>query len=393
MRLKKDKITTTNTHNFLNYKFLRSANLRIKRGREMKKYLLILAVSAILILSISTTANSVQACTLNQNSKTYNNYPLPSQVVSKEIVAAAFWNETFPVQGGWIFAVVGHEPGRGNDAWLYVSGFHPAGGPFGSSNTSFSGTNSTVKLQYMGDVLSVSATINFTVTIAATTVTYALHDVNTNWTIPDTSKISCWNHPIDKNVWSDTTANITVNLAGTHDHTEFGTSDWATLGVLNPQADITVGHWIVDSPKAGGWVFAVAGYEPGRFNGAWLYVAGYHPANAFGSNPATIFEALNTTGVQMKLSRNAITIPTLTMNFTQMTFATSTPAVSYAAHDVSVNWTITPQIKMQNHFGYNWQNCFNIDGWNPASADIAINTRGATEHNVISTSSWAIAEK
>jgi len=311
---------------------------------------------------------------------------LPSQLSSSQIVAAAHWNVTENnVQGGWIFAIIGRDPGLCNKAWIYVSGFHPSG-VMGPSNISFSGTNSSVDLNYYNNLASVTAMINFTAITTTpsgtTTTAFDVHTVNINWTLPQTinNHFNCynWNNICPKDTWSDTTAFISIDLFGAVMHTTFPTSDWATIGILNPQNTLAVAHWIVNEPKAAGWVFAAAG-QSANCREAWLYVAGYHPAGAAGPT-ATIFESLNTTGVNMYTTRNTVKIPTLTMNFTEFLFSAAVPTVGYATHDVSINWTLSPQLRTI------------CSQWQPASADAAINIHGSTEHGIVTTSSFALAK-
>ena len=347
--------------------------------RKQQLTLLVCATTVILLLS-TLGASSVQACTFNDR-----NY-LPSQLSSSQIVAAAHWNITERgIQGGWIFAILGRDPGLCNKAWIYVSGFHPSG-VMGPSNITFSGTNSSVDLNYYDNLVSVTAIINFTAVTTTptgtTTAAFDIHTVNINWTLPQTAKnhFNCFdrNFVSDKDTWSDTTAFVSIDIFGSVNHATFPTSDWATIGILNPQNTLAVAHWIIEDPKAGGWVFAATGQST-LCRDAWLYVAGYHPAGAAGPT-ATIFESLNTTGVNLYATRNTIKIPTLTMNFTEFLFSTAVPTVSYAAHDVSINWMLQPQLRTI------------CSQWLPASADAAINIHGSTEHAIITTSSFAMAK-
>ena len=219
-----------------------------------QKLTLLVCVTAVILLISTLGASSVQACT-----DSYRNY-LPSQLSSSQIVAAAHWNVTENnVQGGWIFAIIGRDPGLCNKAWIYVSGFHPSG-VMGPSNISFSGTNSSVDLNYYNNLASVTAMINFTAITTTpsgtTTTAFDVHTVNINWTLPQTinNHFNCynWNNICPKDTWSDTTAFISIDLFGAVMHTTFPTSDWATIGILNPQNTLAVAHWIVNEPKAAG---------------------------------------------------------------------------------------------------------------------------------------------
>ena len=360
----------------------------------MKKYVFIIGILAIMILSISVGTSSVQACIINQNPPNNCN-TLPSQLASQDIVAAAHWSVDSPDPGGWIFAAVSYEPGLCNNAYLYVSGFHPAGifGPTSPSIT-FSGTNSSVKINYYkeSNVLSVTAQVNFTF-MSAGAASAEIHTVNINWTLPSqsTTHFISYNCIRDytKDSWSDTNAKVSIDLFGSTPHADFSTSDWATVGILNAQQTMAVAHWIVDSPQPGGWVFAAAGKDNGCRD-AWLYVAGYHPAGSVGQY-AALFEALNTTDVQLTETRNSISISTITMNFTETSIG-AVPPITYVPHDVSVSWASTPQPQMQNNFCSNNRiTSLNQNNWQPAISNMAINIHGSTEHPVVSASSWAIA--
>ena len=168
-----------------------------------------------------------------------------------------------------------------NDAYLYVSGYHPFG-----AGTTFSGSDPDAKLTYSGNVLSVTTTINFK-EVSGTTVTYAPHDVTIQWTSATDPQNALripydWSRLCAKDTWSDTTATADINIGGSTPHAAFSTSDWATIGILQPQKEAAIAHWIIDIPKTGGWVFAATGKDDSRAKDTWLYVAGYHPAGAAG---------------------------------------------------------------------------------------------------------------
>ncbi len=336
----------------------------------MKKKIITITFSVTLLLLL--LASTAGASTVQAHNSFNNKNNLPKQLEQSEIIAAAHWTENTPAPGGWIFATLAREPGRGNDAYLYVSGYHPFG-----AGTTYSGSDPNVKVTYNGNILSVTTTINFKVT--GTTETYALHDVTIQWTLPQITKTHHgtydWNKFCAKDTWSDTTATADINIAGTSPHTSFSTSDWATIGILKPQKEAAIAHWIIDIPVKGGWVFAAAGKDDNRAKDTWLYVAGYHPAGAVGS-AATLFEALSTTGVNLNEAKNTISIPTISMIFTQIR-AGSEPLT--VAHDVSAAWTANTQPKAHGD-------------WKEANADISINIRGTTEHDDVSASSWAIAD-
>jgi hypothetical protein len=296
---------------------------------------------------------------------------LPTQLMRSEIMAAAHWTENTPVAGGWIFATLAREPGLGNDAYLYVSGYHP----FGAYAATFSGSDPDAKVTYSGNMLSVTTTINFT-EVVGTTASYAQHDVTIQWTLPQIPKTQFGTYDWDKlcanDTWSDISATASINIDGSSSHSAFSTSDWATLGVLQPQKEAAIGHWIVDTPAPGGWVFAATGKDDTIAQNTWLYVAGYHPASLFGS--AALYEALKPTGVTLNEAKNTITIPTTSLNFTQIQAGIS----SIVAHNVSATWTSNTQT---NAYG----------GWKEANANISINIGGPSQHDV-SASSWAIAD-
>ena len=322
-----------------------------------------LALMLLLLVSIAS-ASTVQAC--NSFSNRDN---LPIQLTQSEIIAAAHWTEDTPAPGGWIFATLAREPGLGNDAYLYVSGYHPFG-----TGTTFSGTDPDVKVTCSGNVLSVTTKINFK-EVTDNTESYTLHDVTIQWTIPQITQTRYggfdWNRFCSKDTWSDTTATANINIAGSSPHSPFSTSDWATIGILQPQKEAAVAHWIVNTPAPGGWVFAATGKDDNRAKDTWLYVAGYHPAGAVGS-VATLFEALNPTGVTLNEAKNTITIPTASLNFNQI------EAGSTMAHVVSATWTTNTQARAHGD-------------WKEANADIGLNIFGTAEHD-ISASSWAIAD-
>jgi hypothetical protein len=323
----------------------------------------------LLLVSIAS-ASTVQACNSFSNKDN-----LPTQLMQSEIIAAAHWTENTPAPGGWIFATLAREPGQGNEAYLYISGYHPFG-----TGTTYSGSDPDAKISLSGNILSVTTTINFKIVSGTPTtpVTYALHDVTIQWTLPQIPKtnkgINDWNSFCAKDKWSDTTASANINAVGTAPHDDFSTSDWATIGILQPQEEAAIAHWIVNTPAPGGWVFAATGKDDNRAKDTWLYVAGYHPANALGSNPAAIFEALSASGVQMNAAKNTLNIPTTTMNFNEFP-----PTPSPVAHDVSATWTANSQPKTHAD-------------WKEANAEITINIHNAVEHNVLSDSSWAIAD-
>jgi hypothetical protein len=336
----------------------------------MKKKIITITFSLTLLLLLLVSiasASTVQACTSFSNKDN-----LPSQLMQSEIIAAAHWTENTPVAGGWIFATLAREPGQSNEAYLYVSGYHPFG-----AGTTFSGSDPDAKISFSGNILSVTTTINFAEVTGTNPVSYAQHDVTIQWTLPQIPKTHYgtydWNSFCAKDKWSDTTASASINVAGTAPHADFSSSDWATIGILQPQKEAAIGHWIVNTPALGGWVFAATGKDDNRAKDTWLYVAGYHPVGAVGS-AAALFEALSASGVQMNDAKNTLNIPTTTMNFNEFP-----PTASPVVHDISATWTANSQPRTHAE-------------WKEANAEITINIHGAAEHNVLSDSSWAIAD-
>jgi len=76
----------------------------------------------------------------------------------------------------------------------------------------------------------------------------------------------------------------------------------------------------------------------------------------------------------MNDAKNTLNIPTTTMNFNEFP-----PTASPVVHDISATWTANSQPRTHAD-------------WKEANAEITINIHGAAEHNVLSDSSWAIAD-
>ena len=325
----------------------------------MKRIILSIVLTLLLVFSVASVS-MVQACKQNDNYSAVIN--------SSEIVAAGHWTVNSPAPGGWIFATLTREQGCGQNAYLYVSGFHP----FGPTGETLTGSSANAQISISGNTLTAKATINFLVTGNGPTPSYVSHDVVFTWTLIASSA----NKPSCKSdvAFSDTSATAQINIEDSIEHAPFASSDWATIALLKPQQEVALAHVITNVPVAGGWVFAAAGKSDNHGKDGWLYVAGYHPAGMFGpTSPATLFEGINT-DVQIKETKTGITVSTATINFAQIP---SSPMP--ASHTVSVVWTITNQPKTHCN-------------WKTASADININL-GTDEHpSDVSTSSWAIVD-
>ncbi len=351
----------------------------------MKKIISAFAIcfmTLLLLSAFAASANIVQAQPPPQNKNS-----LVKQMMNSQIVAAAHWTETVPQQGGWIFASLVRDHSNHNKAWLYISGFHPAGvaGPF---NTTFSGVK-PVTLNVIDNKLVVKTTINFNVASGNGETSTAQHTVNINWSIPQDSlpppgSVGPINLNMSQNellavwlkgVWIGAIAAISIDVDESSPHSDFATSDWATIGVLSPQKALTVAHWIVDSPVAGGWVFAAAGKNDLN-NKAWLFVAGFHPTGALGINMPTTFQGLNT-DVRMRLNSSCMFVPTASINFTVYSFELG-PTINYELHDVSLD-----SDKLCARLGSDWR---------VADTDIVINTGGANQHSAFSCASFAMID-
>jgi hypothetical protein len=285
--------------------------------------------------------------------------------------------------GGWMFASLVRETGYTDKAWLYVSGFHPAGVANDDFNTTYSGAK-RVSLNVVDEKLSICTNIRFNVTSGDGTQTTAWHTVNINWslaTLADTFGLDTNRNTNTlfrswlNGIWTDTDADISINIGESKMHKEFSCSDWATIGILSPQQALTLGHWIVDEPKAGGWVFAAAGKNAIN-NKAWVMVAGYHPTGVFGISAASTFHGVNS-DVCMEIKPGCISVPSACLNFTVHTFVQG-PIIKYEDHDVSLDSDM-----LRARMGSDWR---------VADFDISINTRADDSHSTFSCASFAMID-
>jgi hypothetical protein len=322
-----------------------------------------------LLASLALAPNMAQASNNKKDSE------LQKQLASIDMIAAARWDLTTPEPGGWLFATIGRQPGT-DKAWLYVSGFHPEG-VAGSSNTTFSAVAPFVKINYYGDVISLKATLNFTSVTGEGETSYILQEVCVNWSLP-LSKAQIFNDQLNRctrEIFFETYATISIGANG--EHAEFPVAD-GIIAFLMKQDVVTVAHWNINSPVAGGWVFAASGRSDKQ---SWLYLAGYHPPGTVGDNNATVFAGLKVGCVDFKESRNWIAARA-TMKFTDYIYETDTPqvdspySISYSIHKVGLKAVLTP-------------NVYTPGCWKQANVDLCINTFGSSGHDVICSSSFA----
>jgi hypothetical protein len=346
----------------------------------LKKILVAFAICFTATILLSTvTVTSVAAQPIQKNSSPLN------LALQSQVICAAHWTEDVPVSGGWIFASLVRETGYTDKAWLYVSGFHPAGAA-GSLNTTYSAAK-RVSLDIVDEKLSVCTNMKFDVTSGDGAQSTAWHTVDVNWslsTVDDALVVQDFGSHRDTNallsnwlngIWTDTDADISINIGDSKMHKDFSCSDWATVGLLSPQQVLTLGHWIVDEPKAGGWVFAAAGKNTIN-NKAWVMVAGYHPTGVFGISMPATFHGVNS-DVYMKIKPGCINIPFACINFEVHTFVQG-PIIKYEDHDVSLDSDML---------------CARMGSdWRAADMDISINTRGDDSHSTFWCADFAMID-
>lgn len=344
----------------------------------MKKTLVAFAICFMATILLSTvTVTSVAA----QPTKNKDNNPL-NLAFQSQVICAAHWTENVPVEGGWIFASLVRETGYTDKAWLYVSGFHPAGVPDDCSTT-FSGAK-RVSLDVVDEKLSICTNMKFNVTSGDDEQTTAWHTVSVNWSLSaldeslrskDNEKASTLFRNWLNGIWTDTDADISINIGESKMHKDFSCSDWATVGLLSPQQALTLGHWIVNEPKAGGWVFAAAGKNTIN-DKAWVMVAGFHPTGVFGISMPATFHGVNS-DVCMEIKPGCINVPFACINFEVHTFVQG-PIIKYEDHDISLDSDMEC-----GRMGCDWRS---------ADIDISINTRGDSSHSTFECADFAMID-
>jgi hypothetical protein len=342
----------------------------------LKKILVVFALCFTATILLSTiTATSIAA------QPTHKNNSLLNLALQSQVICAAHWTEDHPTPGGWIFASLVRETGYTDKAWLYISGFHPAG-IAGALNTTFSGVK-CVSLDLADEKISVDTNMKFTVTSGDGTQKTAWHTVSVDWSLspvedsfgPQVRNPSTLLKNWLNGIWTDTDADININIGDSTMHSEFCDSDWATIGLLSPQQALTLGHWIVDEPKAGGWVFAAAGKNTIN-NKAWVMVAGYHPTGVFGISAASTFQGVNS-DVCMKIKPGCISVPFACINFEVHTFVQG-PVVKYEDHDIALDSNVL---------------CARLGSdWRAADMDISINTHSDSLHSPFSCADFAMID-
>jgi hypothetical protein len=326
----------------------------------------------LMLLSLVANNSTVQAQPNNKDQ-------LIKDIVASDVIMAAHWNEDKPVQGGWIFVSLVRDSETTNQAVLYVSGYHPAG-VVGKYSATFSGV-SPVNITYANMQLIAAAETNFQVTYGNGQKTIALHNVTVSWSIPipqlQSYDLEALKEQWIKGIWTDTTATININIVNSKQHFDLGSSDWATIGLMSPQQTATAGHWIVNFPTNGGWIFAAVGQSK-LSDDAWIYVAGYRPANTFTKTAAVLFEGLNT-DVNMKTNQKNLVIEKAKVNFTQCTFNKAKPTILTIQQEVSFLAVKSSNLKLSQN-------------WDRANDFITISNKGNWQQFTMALSSFALID-